>query len=79
MRDFGKQKLGKICSDDGPNAWDAPRMIIQLDRAIHLVPELTYWIEGNVYELPHDFRVDKCESLMSHVAEGTMNKKDIEI
>ena len=54
-------------------------MIIQLDRAIHLVPELTYWIEGNVYELPHDFRVDKRESMMIYVVEGTMHKKDIEI
>ncbi len=77
MRNFGKLGFKNyLDAHDNPAVWEAPKLIIQIDSLMHL---LTSSSEGAFKKAYDMIILDESESLLAHIDEKTMEKKEIGI
>ena len=77
MRNFGKLGFKNYLDvHDNPAVWEAPKLIIQIDSLMHL---LTSSSEGAFKKAYDMIILDESESLLAHIDEKTMEKKEIGI
>ena len=80
-RNFGRPDCKNyLDSYDDPRVWESPRLIIQLDSLLNLVYQNNNVMDGEGFGLSYDLIVlEENRSLMNHVDERAMHKKEIDI
>ena len=77
MRNFGKLGFKNyLDAAENPAVWEAPKLIIQIDSLMHL---WTASSEGSFKKAYDMIILDESESLLAHIDEKTMEKKEIGI
>ena len=77
MRNFGKLGFKNyLDAAENPAVWEAPKLIIQIDSLMHL---WTASSEGTFKKAYDMIILDESESLLAHIDEKTMEKKEIGI
>ena len=81
MRNFGKLGFKNyLDSQEDPEVWNAPRLIVQMDSLMHVLYKNDQFISEDAFDLRYDMIIlDESESLLAHMDEKTMEKKEIEI
>ena len=77
MRNFGKLGFKNyLDAGENPSIWDAPKLIIQIDSLMHLWSSTANGTFKKRYDM---IILDESESLLAHIDEATMQKKEIGI
>jgi hypothetical protein len=81
MRNFGKLGFKNyLDSQEDPEVWNSPRLIVQMDSLMHVLYKNDKFISEDAFDLRYDMIIlDESESLLAHMDEKTMEKKEIEI
>ena len=79
MRNFGKLGFKNyLDSQEDPEVWNAPRLIVQMDSLMHVLYKNDQFISEDAFDLRYDMIIlDESESLLAHMDEKTMEKKEI--
>ena len=81
MRNFGKLGFKSyLDSYDDPSVWNAPRLIVQLDRLMHIFERSDDVLSGEGFQLRYDMIIlGESKGLIAHFDEQTMVRKEIGI
>ena len=81
MRNFGQLGFKNyLDSYYDPSVWNSPRLIVQLDRLTSVFERNDDVLDGEGFQLRYDLIIlDESESLLAHLDEQTMTRKEIGI
>ena len=71
MRNFGKLGFKNyLDSQEDPEVWNAPRLIVQMDSLMHVFYKNDQFISEDAFDLRYDMIIlDESESLLAHMDE----------
>ncbi len=81
MKNFDKLGFKNyLDAHDDPSVWSSKRLIVQIDSLMQVIHKNDkFRIEGK-FQLKYDMIIlDESESLLAHINETTMERKEIEI
>ena len=80
-RNFGKLGFKNyLDSGEDPDVWNSPRLIVQLDSLLNVLYKNDKYLTEDAFDLRYDMIIlDESESLLAHMDEKTMEKKEIEV
>ena len=80
MKNFGKLGFKSyLDAFEDPSVWNSKRLIVQLDSLMQVLHKNDGFITNRKFK-PYDMIIlDESESLLAHLDEKTMEKKEIEI
>jgi hypothetical protein len=81
MKNFGKLGFKNyVDSYDDPSVWNSKRLIVQRDSLMQVLHKNDGFLIESKFQLKYDMIIlDESESLLAHVDEKAMEKKEIEI
>ena len=80
MKNFGKLGFKNyLDSYDDPSVWNAPRLIVQIDSLMQILNKNDGFIINGKFKAYDMIILDESESLLAHIDEKTMERKEIEI
>ena len=80
MKNFGKLGFKNyLDSYDDPSVWNAPRLIVQIDSLMQILNKNDGFIINGKFKAYDMIILDESESLLAHIDETTMERKEIDI
>ena len=80
MKNFGKLGFKNyLDSYDDPSVWNAPRLIVQIDSLMQILNKNDGFIINGKFKAYDMIILDESESLLAHIDEKTMERKEIDI